>query len=126
MTQPIPRSAHGPIDYLYVVALAAAPFVAGFSGVLSASVTAWAFAAVVLAVTLFTRFEAGVWKVVPYRLHLLADIGGSLFMLAAPWILGFSESDAARSTFLGFGAFGLIAVALSRWDELGTVRAQPI
>ncbi len=122
MSQPIPRSAHGVLDYVYAAALAASPFLFGFTHVREASLAAWAFAAVVLIVTLLTRFEAGVWRVVPYRMHLLGDVLGNVLMLAAPWMLGFADESAARNTFLGFGLLGLVAVALSRTDEMGSVR----
>lgn len=123
MTQPIPRTAHGPIDYLYVLALVAAPFLIGFTDVREAAFAAWAFATVVLVITLLTRAEWGVWRVLPYRIHLLGDVLGSLFMIVAPWLLGFANLAGSRNTFLGFGIFGLVAVALSKPEEMGSVRA---
>lgn len=122
--RPIPRAVHGIVDYAYAAVLAAAPFVLGFATLPRASLPAWGFAAVVLLVTLLTRFEVGVWKVLPYRMHLAGDVLGGVFMLAAPFLFGFADAPAARNAFFVFGIFALIAVSLSQTDEMGQVRAQ--
>ena len=124
--QPIPRSVHGVLDYAYAFLLGASPFLFGFGHVAEARIAAWMVAAAVLAFTLLTRFELGVWRVLPYRVHLLLDAVGNGAMLALPWVLGFADEPAARNTFLAFAIVGFAAVALSRTDEMGTVRVHTV
>lgn len=114
----LPRRAHGAIDYLYAAAVAAAPSVAGFRGDPTPTWLAYALALGVIAASLVTRYEWGVWRLLPYRLHLIGDAAFGLLALAAPFLFGFSSDSAARDTFLAAGAFSVLAAALSRPGEM--------
>ena len=121
--QPISRRLHGPVDYIFIAALFAAPQAFGFADLSVAVWLAWGIAAAVLAGTLFTRAEWGIWRVMPYRVHLILEIPGGLGMVLAPWVLGFADRAAARNAFLAFGIVTLVAFALSKPEEMGAIRA---
>jgi hypothetical protein len=57
---------------------------------------------------LFTKAEWGVFRLIPFKACLAADVGLGIFSLAAPWLFKFSSSPAARNTFLMIGLSGLI------------------
>ncbi|ADB40186.1 SPW repeat domain-containing protein [Spirosoma linguale] len=118
MEQPISRKQHGIADYGYVPLVAAAPSLLGFDDEPTATRLARIISGGVLATSLLTRYELGLWKVIPFKAHLVADAAVSAFSLAAPWLLGFSKNKRARNTFLAIGAFGTVVGLLSKPEEM--------
>lgn len=59
--------------------------------------------------SLITRYEFGLFKVLPFRMHLTFDFLSGLLLAASPWLFGFA--DRVWAPHLGFGLFG-IAVAM--------------
>jgi hypothetical protein len=47
-----------------------------------------------IAYSLFTNYELGVWKVAPMAVHNLIDIAAGALLLASPWIFGFADETA--------------------------------
>lgn len=74
--------------------------------------------AAVFATSLCTRYELGVIRVLPFKLHLGADALAGIFSLAAPFWFGFSGNGRARNTFLAFGVLALVVAALTQPDEM--------
>jgi hypothetical protein len=109
---------HGIIDYAYVAAVSVLPEVAGFSDNKKATLLCRALSGNVLATTALTRAEWGVIKLIPFKGHLLADIAVSLFALNAPWLLKFAGNKRAKYSLIGVGVLGLMAVLLSRPEEM--------
>lgn len=109
----IPRPLHGVADYLYVPAVAAAPALFGFSHHQKPARLARLISGGVLASTLLTRAEWGVWKLVPYKAHLTLDFAAGLGTMALPWLAGFARDRRARNTFLVIGAISAGAGLLS-------------
>ncbi|MBO2007525.1 hypothetical protein [Hymenobacter negativus] len=109
----IPRPVHGVADYLYVPTVAAAPDLFGFAHNKKAARICRIVSGGVLASTLFTRAEWGVWKLVPYKAHLFLDFAAGVGAMAMPWLAGFAQDRRARNTFLGIGAISLGASLLS-------------
>lgn len=118
MQQPISRAQHGIIDWAYVPAVAAAPSLAKFSGDSTPARLARIVSGTALASTLFTRFEAGLIRVIPFKIHLGLDVAVSTLALAAPWLFGFADDDRARNTFVGVGLAGLLVVALTQPKDM--------
>ncbi|GAB2524172.1 SPW repeat domain-containing protein [Spirosoma aerophilum] len=116
MEQPISRKQHGIADYGYIPLVAAAPSLVGFENEPTATRLARIISGGVLASSLLTRYEWGVWKVIPFNAHLAADAAVSAFSLASPWLLGFSKNKRARNTFLAIGLFGTVVGLLTRPD----------
>lgn len=112
-TPVIPRSLHGVADYIYVPMVAAAPDLFGFAHNKKAARLCRIVSGGVLASTLFTRAEWGVWKLVPYKAHLALDFTAGLGTMAMPWLAGFARDRRARNTFLAIGAVSVGAGLLS-------------
>ena len=118
MSKPISRLIHGVADYLYSAAIAAAPNVIGFTDDETATLLCRAAGGATLLTSLFTRYELGLVKVLPFKLHLCGDVLAGLFSVGAPWLFGFSKKARARNTFVGFGLFAFLVVALTQPDEM--------
>lgn len=118
MNKPISRPLHGLIDYHYAAVAVAAPKLAGFEDEETAAKLSRAVGGGVLLYSLFTAYERGAVKAIPYRSHLLLDFVGGVASLAAPWLFGFARNSRARNTFLALGAFSVAASLLSEDEEM--------
>src|ERR671923_78805 len=74
----IPTRFHAPLDYIVGAVLAV-------SIVLGAGLIAY---------SLVTNYELGVWKVAPMAVHNLIDIVAGALLAASPWIFGFADESA--------------------------------
>ena len=118
MNKPITRVQHGFTDYSYVPLVSSAPHLVGFTENKTAATLCYVLSSTILASSLVTRAEWGVFKVMPYRAHLVLDTVGGLAALTAPWLFGFAKDRKARNTFLAAGLFGLMAGLLSKPEEM--------
>jgi len=112
----IPRRFHATLDYLWSGAIAKAPNLCGFAENEAATNYCRAQAAVATSASLFTDYELGLAKAIPFSAHLKLDLAGAFVGLAAPWLLGFADNKRARNTVLAFAIVELAVVALSRHD----------
>ena len=63
-----------------------------------------------IAYSLFTNYELGVWKVAPMAVHNLIDIVAGVVLAASPWIFGFADESA--NVWVPHVVVGLAAVFL--------------
>lgn len=113
----IPRPMHAVVDYLWGIAHTAAPEMFGYADDEAATAFSRFRGGSAIVGSLFTRYELGLIKVMPFNMHLLLDFLGALLGLAAPWLLGFEKNEKARSAVLGFAVFEIIAVLFSKRDK---------
>jgi hypothetical protein len=118
MNQPITRIQHGFTDYTYIPLVSSAPHLVGFTENKTATTLCYVLGSTILASSLVTRAEWGVFKVMPYKTHLVLDVVGGLAGLSAPWLFGFAKDKKARNTFIAAGLFGLMAGLLSKPEEM--------
>lgn len=112
----IPRPLHTVLDYLWSMALFLAPELVGFADDEAASTVCKARAGGATAMSLLTRYELGLIKVIPFNVHLLLDLLSGLMGLAAPWLFGYAKNEKARNTAIAFSLLELGAVARSKRD----------
>jgi len=113
----IPRPLHAVLDYLWGIAFTFAPEVGGFEKNNAANAYSKARGMSMIGISLLTRYELGLIRIIPFNAHLLSDFAGALFGFAAPWLLGFDKDTKARNASLGFSAFEMMAVLLSKRDR---------
>jgi SPW repeat len=106
----IPTKFHAPLDYIVGVALIAAPWIFQFSDVTAATVVSIVLGAGLIAYSLITDYELGVWKVAPMAVHNLIDIAAGAFLAASPWLFGFADESA--NVWMPHVVVGLAAVFL--------------
>ncbi len=105
-------------DYPYVLIVGTAPFWLGFRDQRTPATLCFVLAAAILLTSLVTRAEWGLLRVLPYKLHLVADVAVGLFALLSPFLLGFSDSPTPRNALIVFGLFGIMAGTFSQADEM--------
>jgi hypothetical protein len=106
----IPTRVHAPLDYIVGAALIAAPWIFQFSEHAAATVIPIVLGIGLIAYSLFTDYELGVWRVFPMSVHNLYDVGAGAFLAASPWIFGFADETAnvwVPHLVVGIAAVGL-------------------
>jgi SPW repeat len=106
----IPTRFHAPLDYIVGVALIAAPWIFQFSEHTAATVVPIVLGIGLIAYSLLTNYELGVWRVFPMTMHNLIDIVAGGFLAASPWIFGFADETA--NVWVPHLVVGLAAVFL--------------
>jgi hypothetical protein len=106
----IPTRFHAPLDYIVGVVLIAAPWIFQFSDIDAATVVSIVLGAGLIAYSLFTNYELGVWKVAPMAVHNLIDIVAGALLAASPWLFGYADEGA--SVWVPFVVIGVAAVCL--------------
>jgi uncharacterized membrane protein HdeD (DUF308 family) len=106
----IPTKFHAPLDYIVGAALIAAPWIFQFSDNTAASVVPVVLGIGLIAYSLFTNYELGVWKVAPMAVHNLIDIAAGALLAASPWLVGFADESA--NAWLPHVIVGLAAIFL--------------
>ena len=106
----IPTKLHAPLDYIVGVALIAAPWIFQFSEHTAATVIPIVLGIGLIAYSLLTDYELGVWKVAPMAVHNLIDIVAGAFLALSPWLFGFADESA--NVWVPHVVVGLAAIFL--------------
>jgi hypothetical protein len=106
----IPTRLHAPLDYIVGAVLVAAPWIFQFSGDAAATAVSIVLGVGLIAYSLFTNYELGVWKVAPMAVHNLIDVVAGGLLAVSPWIFGFADKGA--NYWLPFVVIGVAAIFL--------------
>jgi hypothetical protein len=106
----IPTRFHAPLDYIVGAALIAAPWIFRFSEHTAATVVPIVLGIGLIAYSLFTNYELGVWKVAPMAVHNVIDVVAGAVLAGSPWIFGFADDSA--NVWVPHVAVGLAAIFL--------------
>ena len=90
----IPTRLHAPLDYIVGAALIAAPWIFQFSEHTAATIVPIVLGIGLIAYSLLTDYELGVWKVAPMAVHNLIDVVAGTVLAASPFIFGFADEGA--------------------------------
>jgi hypothetical protein len=106
----LPAWFHAIADYavggtLIIVALAV-------GGSTAAVATGVVVGAVVLLVSMLTRYPLGVAKVLPFTIHSAGDYLAAALLIVAPFALNFRNSDAGLAVFYIVAGLAVLAVSL--------------
>jgi hypothetical protein len=106
----LPAWLHAVADYAVGGLLIIVALVAG--GTSGATATGIVVGAVVLIVSMLTKYPLGVVKVLPFTVHSAGDYLAALLLVAAPFVLNFSSSDTGLSAFYVVAGVAVLAVSL--------------
>ena len=106
----IPTRFHAPLDYIVGAVLIAAPWIFQFSESSAATAVSVVLGVGLIAYSLFTNYELGVWKVAPMAVHNLIDIVAGALLAVSPWLFGFAD-DGAKA-WAPFVVIGVAAIFL--------------
>lgn len=98
---------HGFIDYFYGIFLTGMPWIFHFpEGIVSTLPIVFGIFTILLSV--FTNYEAGWLKIIPFKVHLGIDMIAGLVIMFAPWLFRFP-----LAFMLPFVLTGLFSVLIS-------------
>lgn len=106
----VPTRFHAPLDYIVGAVLIAAPWIFQFSEDTAATVISIVLGIGLIAYSLFTDYELGVWRVAPMSVHNLIDIVAGGLLAASPWLFGYADEGAnfwVPQVVIGLAAVGL-------------------
>jgi SPW repeat-containing protein len=106
----IPTRFHAPLDYIVGAVLIAAPWIFQFSDSGAATAVSIVLGIGLIAYSLFTNYELGVWKVAPMAVHNVIDIVAGALLAVSPWLFGFA--DEGTNFWAPFVVIGLAAIFL--------------
>lgn len=87
----IPTHWHAFLDYVMVFTLVGGPWIFTFhESVAATNVSLWSGAAIA-GLSIFTRYEGGLIRVIPMPLHLVMDIVVGLLLMISPFLFDFGE-----------------------------------
>jgi hypothetical protein len=113
-TGPVPPFAHGVLEYGAAALLLAAPFVFGFDA--DAATAASIVAGLgVLVLTATTASSTGLARVIPLSLHPVLDLVLVAFLVASPFIFGFSDEGTPTAFFIVLGVWHLLLTIATRF-----------
>jgi hypothetical protein len=113
---PISPRVHGTLDYLLAAVLIAGPLVLNFhDDTATVFVLVVGGAASLLAIG--TNWSRGIVRVIPPVIHGVADIGATIALIIAPFVLGYSDHGLATVFCIVVGAGGLVATLLTRFES---------
>lgn len=118
----VTKEIHAYLDYPVALALFALPLLLGLgaSNPLALYISPVVGIAAFL-LTVFTDHHLGVFRVLPYRLHLAVDAAVGVLFLVLPFALGFGGLDAAY--YWLNGAAVVTVIALSKPETQTTAEA---
>jgi hypothetical protein len=127
----LPAWFHAIADYAVGITLIVVALAVGGSG--AAVATGVVVGAVVLVVSMLTRYPLGIAKVLPFTIHSAGDYVAAALLVLAPFALGFTDTDGGLAAFYVIAGIAVAAVSLitnyqyspnREWNE--TVRVRPV
>ena len=106
----VPTRFHAPLDYVVGAVLIAAPWLFQFSEHATPTVISVVLGVGLIAHSLLTDYELGVWRIAPMSVHNLIDVVAGGFLAASPWLFGYAHEGA--NFWVPQVVIGLAAVAL--------------
>jgi hypothetical protein len=123
---PVPAFVHGVVEYAAGILLIAAPFLFGFDAdaATAASIVA---GVLVLIIAASTAMSTGMISSIPVQAHVVLDYILAVALIAAPFVLGFSDDGAATPFFIVLGVAHLLLTIATRFirEERPRRRAKP-
>ncbi len=110
---PIPAVAHGAIEYVAGAAFIVAPFLLSYGS--AAKFVSIVVGVVILVVAAATEGETSLVDQIPVTVHHVLDYILAGFMIAAPFIFGFSDETSPLAWFIAFGVTHLLITIGTRF-----------
>lgn len=115
---PVPRFVHGTVEYVAGVAFIIAPLLLDFESNAAVAVSI-VVGIVVLVVAAITEGAPGMIELLPIELHVVLDLVLSVFLIAAPFLLAFSDETNPTAFFIALGVIHLLLTVGTRFRRLG-------
>jgi len=106
----ISRRVHGYLDYIVGILLIAAPWLLDFARGGAETWVPVILGAAAIMLAMFTDYELGVVKRIPFNTHLIIDLVHGLFLAVSPWLFGFSDYVYLPHLLLGIMEIGIVTL----------------
>lgn len=111
---PIPASVHGLIEYALAVLFIVAPFLLDFASG-AATAASIVVGVLIIAVAATTAGPTGIVNQIPLPAHLVVDFILVAFLIAAPFVFGFSGETNPTAFFIALGVAHLLVTLATRF-----------
>jgi hypothetical protein len=112
---PIPRFAHGAVEYAVAVLLIAAPFLFGFKASAAVAVSI-VVGVLVLVIAASTDGPTSLVNSIPIPAHLLLDVVLAAVLVASPFLFAFNDESAPTAFFIVLGVAHLLVTIGTRFQ----------
>src|SRR5215208_4161023 len=112
---PLPRPVHGLVEYIEALAFIVVPLLLFGAGAGAATATAIVVGVVLLVVAASTAGPTGLVNQVPVVAHVAIDYILAIFLIAAPFLFGFSGETEPLAFFLVLGIAHLLITIATRF-----------
>jgi hypothetical protein len=120
--KPINTKTHAVLDYVVGILLIAAPWIFNFANGEAAQNVPVTLGIITIIMSLLTKYEYSLFKVIGLNVHLVIDFLAGLFLAISPWLLGFS--DQVYMPHVVVGIIEMIVVLLSERAPVMTAEDQ--
>lgn len=103
------------LEPLIAALFIAAPFLLGFSDEGAPTAVSIVVGLLVLLLGMSTQWRLSLIKAVPLVAHAMIDLGTGAFLIATPFLFGFSDEGAPTAFFLVMGVGLVLATLATRW-----------
>jgi hypothetical protein len=121
---PVPAFVHGIVEYLAAILFIAAPFIFDFAED-AATALSVIVGVLLLIVAASTHWRTGLIQSIPVQAHVMLDYALAIFLIASPFILGFSDDGTAAAFFIVLGVVHLLLTIATRFVADESVRRRP-
>lgn len=111
---PISLFFHGAVEYAASALFIAAPFLFSFESDAATAVSI-VVGVGVLIVTASSDFPTGLAKAIPVTIHVVLDVVVAAFLIAAPFLFGFSDESGPTAFFIAVGVAHLLLTIGTRF-----------
>jgi len=113
---PIPAFVHGLIEYAAAALFIVAPFLLSFESDAATAVSI-VVGVVVLAVAASTKGPTSLIDSLPVSAHVVLDFALAAFLIAAPFLFGFTDDGTATPFFIALGVVHLLVTIGTRFER---------
>jgi hypothetical protein len=115
---------HAILDYIFGILLIASPWIFNFADGSLAQRIPVTIGAITIVMSLFTKYEFSIFKLIGMNTHLVIDFLAGLFLAASPWLFHFN--DRVYLPHLIFGIIEIVVVLLSDRKPLINANEQTV
>ena len=113
----ISTKVHGILDYLVGAILIISPWLLGFSNGQAQTTIPVILGLAAILYSIITNYEFGIFKIIPFRIHLIIDALSGILLASSPWLFGFA--DHVYIPHLILGILEIVVVLLTKTHTSG-------
>ena len=122
---PVPAFVHGIVEYAAAILFIAAPFLFDFTED-AATALSLVVGVLILIIAASTHWRTGLIQSIPVQAHVMLDYVLAIFLIASPFLLGFTDDGTAAAFFIVLGVIHLLLTIATRFiTEPRPPRAKP-